>query len=293
MNDTIKGLPVNELTLVAITVVLGWNPDIDEGGAVELEMDVLNVELWNKFNAKNKPNRCACCGHALKYACAVVHTPTGNGYWIGRDCARKIETLRHFDSTISQHTVALAERIACNKREADFLAANPDTMSIIAWCKLPRAPKIAKDMLEKMRRFGDLSVKQIETLERIRQQDAERRANATAKVITGRQTIRGIVLKADPRRNDVGSSPFTLKLLLDLGTGVRLYGNAPEYVDVPEQRGKKQPDYVQAGQNHWSWEVVEAGDTVEFTGTVEASQNDDLFGFWKRPAKFKIVARAA
>lgn len=270
MNDSIKGLPVNELRLVAVCVVLGFNPDIGENGAVEAEMDVLDEPLWQTFKAQNQPNRCGCCGHALKYACAIVHAPTGAGYWVGRDCAAKVENLRRFDKLIASHTIALAERLACNKREADFLAAHPDAMSIIAWCKAPRAPKIAKDMLEKMRRFGDLSEKQITTLESIREKDETRRATATGKALTGRHTVKGTVLsvKVVPGFNP---TEMVTKITLDFGNGVRAFGNAPR------DNSNGQPLFPRKG------------DEVEFTATFEPSKTDELFGFWKRPAKFTIT----
>jgi len=269
-NESIKGLPVNELRLVAVCVVLGFNPDAGENGSVEAEMDVIDEPLWQTFKAQNQPNRCGCCGHTLKYACAIVHAPTGTGYWVGRDCAAKVENLRRFDRMIAQHTVALAERLACNKREADFLTAHPEAMSIIGWCRLARAPKIAKDMLEKMRRFGELSEKQITTLESIREKDEARRASATGKALSGRHTVKGTVLSTktipgfDPRK-------MVTKLTIDFGNGVRAFGNAPEY--------------NAAGQVMFP----RKGDEVEFTATFEPSKNDELFGFWKRPAKFTIT----
>lgn len=293
-NESLKGLPVNELSLAAVCVVLGFNPDVGEGGSVETEMDVIDQKLWDTFKPLNKPNRCGCCGHALKYACAVVHT-SGNGYWVGRDCASKIERLRRFDAVIAAHTVAMAERIACNKREADFLAANPDFLGVFAWAALPRAPRIAQDMLNKMRRFGNLSEAQMKCLEKIKTQDEERRANATGKVVEGRQTVRGIVRKATAVEDEFTRDKKTLKLLVDLGTGVKLYGNGPEYLDVTEitlAAAQAAGSWHKVGNQINSYSVVQVGDTVEFTATVTTSKNDELFGFWKRPIKFTVISKA-
>lgn len=294
MNETMKGLPANELTIAAICIVLGFDPNAGENGDVETEMDILDQKLWDTFKPANKPNRCACCGHVLKYACAIVHEPTGNGFWVGRDCAYKVDRLRRFDAEIAKHTVAMAERLACDKREAGFLVAHPEAMSVVAWCKSPRAPKIARNMLEKMRRFGALSEKQVQTLESIRTKDEERRRTATETVKAERRTIRGIVRKAEMKpgfRND----ELTLKLLVDLGTGVRLYGNAPEWMTVTEitlAAVLKEKSWMKVGAHAHSYEVIGVGDTVEFTATVEPSKDDNLFGFWKRPSNFTIIAKA-
>lgn len=266
MNETFKGLPVQELCVAAVCIVV----DVDPDQGVITEMEVLNEAAWKTFKPVNQPNRCGCCGHSLKYACGVVHLPTGNGYWVGRDCANKVERLRTFGDLIARSSVALAERIACNKREADFLTANPDFMGVFAWCKLPHAPRIAKDMIEKMRRFGNLSENQVRALEKIKTQDEERRSSATGTALTGRQKVHGTVAS---HKKVPGFNPNeeVIKITVDLGNGVRAFGNAPS----SNQYGRPL--------------IPRKGDQVEFTATFEPSKTDNLFGFWKRPAKFKIV----
>jgi len=289
--NNLKSLPLCELKIVAIAVVYEVDSATDFP-VKNVEMDVLDEELWNTFSAKNSQYRCGCCGQALKYACAITHVPTNTGYWIGRDCANKVANLRHFSYGMERHTVAILERIACNKREADFIAAHPEAAEILQWAKTGSAPRIARDMIEKLRRYGNLSEKQIAVLIKIRDQDVQRRAAATGTVQAGRQVVRGIVRKASKSDNEFNPHKYDLKLLVDLGNGVRLWGNAPEYVDAPATPGKNTPSYIEPGMNVPSYEVIEVGDTVEFKATVSTGK-DPLFGFWKRPAGFKVLRPVA
>lgn len=296
--QNLMGLPLTDLSLTAVASITDIYEDEETGRQLPVvEMEILNQADWDKFNApKESACRCAMCGHKLKIACAVTHTPTGNGYYIGRDCANKVVALQRFDGMVKGATVALAQRIACDKREADFLAAHPDDIGILTWAKRPNAPRICKDMCEKLRRYGNLSEKQIALLEKIRQADIDRRAKATDKAKAGRQAIQGIVRKVTVEDSEFRNNAKITKLIVDLGTGVRLMGNAPEYIVLTEVTIGSVPDYMKnslkVGNETFTHEVLGVGDTVVFTATVKPSDKDDLFGFWKRPTGFVITAKA-
>ena len=301
--QSIKGLPLDELSITAIASIVDVYEDDETGRQLPVvEMEVINDADWQRFNApKEEARRCALCGHGLKIACAVTHRPSGNGYWIGRDCAKSITCLAGYGKLIEGATVALAQRLACDKREGDWLAKNPDAMGIVTWAKRPAAPRICRDMVEKLRRFGSLSDKQVAVLEKIRQDDIDRRAKATAKVQPGRQTFKGIVRKVRVeegiQRSRWGHAPKIAKVLLDLGTGVRLWGNLPENSTLTEAMMTRLPESRRActkvGYEIETHEIVAVGDTIQMTATVEAKEGDDLFGFWKRPAKVVITFAAA
>jgi len=293
----IKKLPLTELSITAVASITDIYEDEETGKQLPvIEMEVLNEEDWNKFNApKSEAHHCAICGHSLKISCAVTHKPTGNGYWIGRDCARKITELQKFGDIIKGATVALAQRLACDKREADFMAEHPDAIGIITWSKRPAAPRICRDICEKLRRFGSISEKQIALLEKIRQQYIDRRAKATGTATNGRQLVTGRVVKVVVEDKTVGRWGKTMiaNVILDLGNGVRLMGNLPEYTEVNELIMSRVPQYLQTlGYEVSNHEIVKVGDTVQFTATVQQSQRDDLFGFWKRPVKFQYITLA-
>lgn len=294
---SIKGLPLTELSVTAVASFVDVYLDDDGNERAAFEMEVINEADWDKFNApKSEARRCAMCGHSLKISCAVTHTPTGNGYWIGRDCAAKISQLQRFGDLIKNATVALAQRIACDKREADFIAEHPDVIGILTWSKRPAAPRISRDICEKLRRFGNISDKQIELLEKIRQQDIERRAKATGKATKGRQAIKGTVLKVTAQESEFGGSrwskpPVYAHVILDLGNGVHLSGKLPEHMVLDERTLVRAEPHCKVGYEVDTHEIVKKGDTVQLTATVTPGK-DELFGFWKRPAKFSIVALA-
>jgi len=296
--DSIKGLPLNELSITAVASITDVYEDEETGRQLPVvEMEVLNEADWEKFNApKEEANRCALCGHGLKIACAVTHRPTGNGYWIGRDCAKTVKALAGYSDIIKGATVALAQRIACDKREADFLAANPDAIGVIQWSKRPNAPRISRDICEKLRRYGNISEKQLALLEKVRQDDIDRRAKATGTAKAGRQVIRGIVrkirLEERERSRYSALTTYTAKVLVDLGNGVKLWGSCPErtvFDDVNISRGH---DWQKPGHDAYVSDILKVGDTVEFKATVEPKEGDPLFGFWKRPANFRILKLA-
>jgi len=271
--STIKGLPLGQLKVVAVAEVLGFDPDIGEHGTVEVEMDVLPgcEELWAKFPSVPQSGiRCSICGHALKYACGVAHLASGQCYWVGRECAYKIQNLQGLLGLVSTTSVALAERIACDKRERDYLAAHPGAAPVIAGAKNSTL-RIAQDMIEKLRRWGDLSDKQIQALAKSMADDKARRATATGIITAGRRSVRGTVLtiKSIPNKFAREYEPDTTeKLVVDLGDGCRVYGTKPQSLDVAK------------------------GDVISFTAAFEPSEKDNLFGFYSRPSKMTVVTKA-
>jgi hypothetical protein len=290
---SIKGLPLGELSITAIASIIDVYEDPETGNQIpEVEMEVINEKDWEVFSApKSEARRCALCGHGLKIACAVTHKTTGNGYWIGRDCAKTVTALSGFDGIIKGATVALAQRIACEKREADFLAANPDAIGVIQWSKRPSAPRISRDIIEKLRRYGNISDKQLALLEKVRQQDIDRRAKATGTATAGRQTIHGVIRKVTVVNGERGERSYA-KILVDLGNGVRLWGNTPEYYVLDDVTISRAEEWQKIGHETWLLTILKVGDTIQFKATVEPKADDPLFGFWKRPADFKMLKLA-
>lgn len=128
-----------------------------------------------------------------------------------------------------------------------------------------------QDIWYKIERYADPSDKQIAFVGNLVQklQDAEvtrvEREAATAakvaegvKVPTGRVEVEGTVVSTKYVDNAYGGS---LKMLVQHESGWKVWGTVPSSLDV------------------------EKGDTVRFTATVEASNDDPLFGFYKRPTK--------
>lgn len=106
--------------------------------------------------------------------------------------------------------------------------------------------------------FGEWDAAVDELLAAIATREAAKRA-----VPTGRLVIEGVVLSKKSQESAYGTS---WKMLVE-GDGWKVWGTVPESI---------------------FWEV-EKGVRVRFTATVEASEDDEAFGFYKRPTKAEIV----
>lgn len=270
----LKTLPANTLTVFAVTCLV----EIDEENRPIFELNVLDEAAWARFEAAGRPLenkfRCGCCGQRLKYEAFVEHRPTGTFYAVGRTCARTITAISSAThDRLDGVSVALFQRAECERRERQFRAARPEAVAALEWARTG-VNRTAADIASKLRSYG-LSDKQTAFLISLYDQDKARRAAATGTAPTGRQTITGKVVSVKvvvtPGYTRWGGDTTVLKVLVDLGNGAKVYGNAPGSVDQSE---------------------LSAGDTVTFTGTFEPGR-DPLFGFWKRPTKWVRVAAPA
>lgn len=271
-----KTLPLSELKVVAVLHFMGYMPDHQsEGGAVaEFDLEVLDRALYD--GAAFKPAaKCDCCGARLKYACNVVHVPTMQGYNVGRDCAAKIQCLQHMGGAIENLSVTLAERAKCNRNEEAFLAgAAAEVAKAYVWAKTERGGSIARDMVEKLRRWGSLSEAQVAFMVRLHAQHLEKAALAATglRCPAGKVSLTGTILSLKEQPGySYGSVEY--KIVIDLKDGTKVWGSLPRAF----------------------WETAKVGDTIAFSATVTVSDRDPLFGFFKRPTKCTLngVAPAA
>lgn len=94
--------------------------------------------------------------------------------------------------------------------------------------------------------------------------DAEHEAGENAP--EGRVTITGTVLALKWKESQYGS---TLKMLVQDDRGFRVWGSVPANLDDAERESR-----------------------ITFTATVQASDRDEKFGFFKRPTKAEIITEA-
>lgn len=274
MSAAFKTLPLTALAVVAVI----YQCDETEDGVPLFEYEVFDEKAFERAVIPKHTVRCDCCGHALKYVCVAQYVPTGELYNIGRQCAHKIDVLKRFMGAVENASFALVEKAACEKRERDALTRGTDDYRLAyAWAKTAKeASAVAKDLVAKVRQYGDPSDKQREFLVKLWREDTTRRAAATGVAPSGKQTVTGTVLSVKEQTSDFGT---VLKVLLDLGNGAKVYGNAPgaltrnpaPFTGGPAQHG------------------VEKGQRVTFTASFEPSDKDALFGFWKRPTKWSLV----
>ena len=248
-----------------------------------MDHEVYNDEAWDLFQKTSsfpRRTRCDCCGHSLKYSCLIQHVPSKAFYFVGRDCARTFTELKDHSSVKNDDVgMAVAQRLACNRREAQWLAANQDGAALLAWAKTG-LNRTAADIAGKLRSYG-LSDAQTSFLRSLKVRDDAQRAAATGKVVAGKQAITGTVASVKAKvvpgfsRWDVTKTVF--KVLITRPDGTKLWGSSPGSWDesgTTQLTGKLPKPVV--------------GTLVEFTATVEPSDKDPLFGFYKVPSKWTV-----
>lgn len=218
--------------------------------------------------------QCHHCGARLRYVAWLRHVPTGYTIVVGETCMdNRFERSTADFQRLRKQAQLDREQQKIRKAIDEFVAANPD----LAWMdRNGEVPEIVKDngfvqdVTRKLRLYGSLSEKQVAAVRRsietaIRRQ-AEREQDAiehpAAPVVEGRINITGTILVTKWQDSDYGGS---LKMMVRDDRGFRVWGTVPSKL------------------------TVEKGDRVTFTATVEASRDDETFGFFKRPTQAKVV----
>lgn len=156
-----------------------------------------------------------------------------------------------------------AEEAAQERAERDaklnaWIAENPEAAHAVK----ALTGEFGVSLRESITEYGSLTERQAEAAIRAAErQAADRAADAAAEPVPGpgRHTITGEVLTLRWQDSAYGS---TLKMLVRDDRGFKLWGSVPA-----------------------SLNTVDKGDRVTFTATVNPSDDDPVFGFFKRPTK--------
>ena len=240
------------------------------------------VELWREEiaqwkadlervlgpDALRKSHRCVHCGNTnVRWITAVQHT-SGDVVVFGADCTARL----HFADKVSFKLALLKSRAEARTerfkiwtaREA-YLAKHPEIANAIAHLDEPQHSKntFVQDVIAKLDKFGYLSDRQAECIVSSMQKDNDRAAQRATEALepkapapVGRVEVTGEVLSTKEQVSDFG---VTLKMLLKLDTGARVWVTVPSKYDVNR------------------------GDTVTIRATFEVSKDDPSFAFGKRP----------
>ena len=272
----IKSLPVSDLKLVAVCEL-----DSDNDGNVIPLIHIIDQQAYDESTCELHGNHCNCCGHRLKYTCLIQHIPTKTLVPVGRDCARTIDGLRDL-GLVDGISVALAQRRACDKKEQAFRSNNHAACAALDWAATG-INRTAKDIYEKLRKYGSLSEKQVAFLIGIYNRDIATRATATGTVPVGKQAIEGTILSVKPVGVEVRSdynrfyTTTHYKVLVDLGNGAKIFGKCPPKV------------YALGDATGARIGVPEKGQRVTFSATCNQSDKDPLFGFFERATKWTVL----
>jgi hypothetical protein len=274
----IKSASPFDVKVIAVAEVWGSDPDL----GADVRFNVLDEAEWESCNideSKFKADRCECCGHKIKYAAIAKHLPTGSVVALGRKCASNIEALKNFGSLIENASIALSQRILCDNREKQFRNLHPEACEALDWAKLGFS-RIGSDLLEKLRRFGSLSDKQISFLISLYHRDVANRKSATAIVPTGKASVEGTILSVKTSQTQGKYGKFKFVVLVDIGGGVKAWGKA---------KGEWSHHAILGATPIGDAPLQKKGDRVKFTATFEPSKKDPLFGFFKRPSKWEVL----
>lgn len=234
-----------------------------------LWLDALGVSGSIAFDGWHQRSaQCDCCGARFAHGAAYLHVPTNKVICVGHDCANNLFSFSDRNAAIRSREVKVAkERKALAAKKDKFLAV-PENAEAVAYltARVESGPwsTFNNDVLAKFHRYGDLSEKQVAAVLRGRDRDAEK-ANEppefTAPVIEGRITVTGVVLSTKLQDGYLPGQEV-LKMLVKDDRGFKVWGSVPSSI--------------------WG---VQKGNRVTFAAAVTKSDNDETFGFFKRPTK--------
>jgi hypothetical protein len=220
---------------------------------------------------------CDHCGARFAYGAVYRHT-NGDVIVVGHQCSGErfgLNSRLDFDMKKLHAVIKAAREQAKAKAKAEaYLAANPGLEAI-----LNGNHTILADLKAKLYQWGSLSDKQVALAAKLDRELTERAARDAAEaalpkspVIEGRIQVSGTILgfkEVEVPRFSHYSSGIAWKMILRDDRGFKLYGTMPSAVSSND-RGKH----------------------ITFTATVEKSNRDEFFGFFKRPAKVEILEAA-
>lgn len=160
-----------------------------------------------------------------------------------------------------------------NTKMEEFIATERGSI-VVAHMRKNQWNNFYSDLLEKLEKFGKLSEGQMEAVERNMEKDNQRSAERDARiereaamdktpVPEGRQEISGEVISSKWKDTPYGQS---LKMLVLDDRGFKVYGSVPSAAT----------------------DEVKTGVRISFIASVERSEDDEYFGFFKRPADHKV-----
>jgi hypothetical protein len=220
---------------------------------------------------------CDHCGASHKYQVLLRHQGTGELVSVGHECYENRFSVEGWKNRVAG---ASRREELRQQREVNTAAAlgkmTPDQKEAYDWATsgAEGVHPTAEDLARKVPQFGPLSDRQAEFLaklhkETVAKQEAEAAARENATPCPrGKHTVTGTILGFKTTENAYG---ITTKMIVLDDRGFKVYGSRPAA---------------------FSRDGAEKGDRVSFTADLEPSQDDELFGFFSRPAKTSILTGA-
>lgn len=231
-----------------------------------------DTSIWSESG------QCDHCGAHIRYVVVMKHNPTDSFIAIGETCYQ--ERFEGFDSKVAKDVDRLRKRAAAvrvlakvRKATEEWLDADPDNLKAVEYAEANvEGNYFYADLLRKLKQYGPWSVGQRDAVLKGIARDAERAAREAERETevkvpcpTGKITVTGEIVKLDTTD---GYMPGDIRYVMTVkdDTGFLVWGTRPSALSR-----------------------VEKGDRVTFTASVEQSDRDECFGFFKRPSKVSLV----
>ena len=225
---------------------------------------------------------CDHCGARVRYAAIMHHIPTDGYIWIGEQCYNN-----RFDVSCADFR-KLRDNAAdvrnwnrkAEKRRQIIAAFSEQVKAAYEWALSDNAQGPAYSIADKIRLYAEpFSAKQesflvslheryCTRLKEAREREARIASGSIKPCPAGKMQVAGTILCDRVDETQWGT---THKMLVETEEGYRLWGSVPAYVYV--------------------YGTPMRGTRLTFTATIEPSEKDPVFGFYKRPSKVEVLYR--
>lgn len=257
-------------------------PPVQAPAADELRREANPSRVRNAIH----PGGCDACGQqGLRYRHYFRHDPTGDVIVLGDQCVERMnfdnaEGYKAARKVKAQREQEVIDRQAREWGEANKAALDFLTEAYEGTVKLNGGIEdFVLDLRAKLYRYGSLSEKQTAAVEKIAAKQAEFAAERKqreaeegeaqpipAEVREGRSTITGKVVSLKWRESQFGGA---FKMVVRDDRGFKVWGTAPDSLFEDSE--------------------IPNGTRVRFDAAVTVSDDDETFGFYKRPTKAERV----
>lgn len=235
--------------------------------------------------------RCDHCGAGpLRYAVEFLHRPSNQTVMVGERCAGVL----NLSSRTERERRTSIETARRELAMATF-RGDPRHDAVYMWLVEQVEENhnhgyggFYHDLLHKCRRYGSLTENQVAAVERAQARAAEFAARREAEAATvegpletGRRMVEGEIVSAKYQESDYGD---TMKMLVKQDDGNKVWGTVPGSVYEASLNMDRPGDDLRSRL---------VGLRVSFTAQVERSNDDEHFGFYKRPTQAQVVEAEA
>jgi hypothetical protein len=235
---------------------------------------LLADEGWH-FGENRAAGNCYHCGAHFMYYAILKHLPSHTLIRVGETCLDNRFDLASTEfHKLRKEAKLNRERTTVQEKRDEFEAARPGIAQELQ--EHSERNDFFASLYSQLERKGVLSDAQVDaavkSLARQREWDLERKEEEAseptpAPVITGRIQVTGKVLTVKTQDGMYG--PTQKMLVLD-NRGFKIWGTCPSKIEG-------------------EWADGLRGEHITFLASVEKSDDDENFGFYKRPMKAKVI----